>query len=309
MLRLRRSWDFALCHQLYLHSAIAAIIARLTRRRSASLLVAAQTYSDIDRLLRLRGGRTLIRLALKTDVVFALSAKSRRELRDAGVPAERVLPYHYFVDPHTFAPSPLGEGAVLISIGRFDPQKNLPLLVRAFELVQREIPNARLRLIGHGPSENDLRRLVAASPARDAVSVESWTDDPAAAYRAARAVVMSSDAEGLSNVLLEAMASGRPVVTTDVSGAREALALDEGLIKPGETRIGRGGILVPLGDANALAGALVEILRNDQLAATLAADARARVVEAFSEEASVQQFLHGVATAERLAEREPRRWD
>jgi len=131
----------------------------------------------------------------------------------------------------------------------------------------------------------------------DRVTVEGWAADPRELYRRAWAVVTSSDAEGLSNVLIEAMSSGTPVITTDVSGAREALALeDTGAhpVLPAAWLRGTGGLLVPMRDAAALAAAMTALAGTPGLREQLSGEARIRAVSTFSEAASVSQFLQTI---------------
>jgi glycosyltransferase involved in cell wall biosynthesis len=297
--RLRARWDLVFCQQLWLHSVAASVIARRLGKVSANLLVAADSYSDIDRLRRLRGGALLVRVALAADAHFALSRRSAAELRAAGVPPSRILPYRYFVDTDAFAPGGEASPVELLFMGRFDPQKNLSLLIDAFEQVAAAEPRARLRLVGRGPQESAVRARVAASPVGPRIAIESWTEDPASAYRRARAVVTASNAEGFSNVLIEAMACGAPVITTDVSGARDALD-DAGQwpqpLPSGTYLAGQGGLLVNRGDAAGLTAAMLRVLRDDALRASLAQQARARVVSHYTEGVSVDAFVGNVRT-------------
>lgn len=287
-------WDFCLCHKLYLHSIAAAMACRALRRPCTTLLVNAGAFSDILMLRRHRFGEWLLRQALRQDAFFALSQRSARELQELGVDSARVLPYRYFVDVSRFRPDPvLRRHVSFLYVGRFHEQKNLPLLVESFALVHGQNPEARLVMVGSGPAEKDVRAAVEASPARAAIELRGWADDPRALYQGHLAVVTASNAEGLSNVLLEAMACGAPVITTDVSGAREALDLEDAPspLPPGDVTVGRGGLLVPCGDAQALAAAMGMVLRRAEMATRLGAQARARIEAEFAEQVTVPAFL------------------
>jgi glycosyltransferase involved in cell wall biosynthesis len=264
--RLRERWDMVLCHQCWIHSIAAAAVARRLGKVSASKIVAGST-----------------RIA--------------REVRAAGAAGSRVFPYRNFVDTRAF---PVGAAprAGFLYVGRFVPEKNLALLVAAFERVHEAMPSARLRLVGAGPEEAALRARVARSPAASAIRIDPWTSDPAGAYRDALALVMSSDSEGLPNVLIEAMSCGTPVITTDASGARDILG-DEGWPEPlpsGTFQKGRGGLLVNRGDISALSSAMLALLRNPDLVHTLSREARARVESAYEETACVDAFLRCTET-------------
>jgi glycosyltransferase involved in cell wall biosynthesis len=284
-----------MCHQLYLHSVEANRVAHARGRRACHLLVAAQTYSDVTRLLEIGGGRgTLQRAVGDADALFVLSEQSREELLAVGADPRRIHDYRYFVDVARFAPDGERPARELLCLGRWHPQKNLPLLLDAFERLGARVPDIRLRIVGAGPAEDAMRARVARLPFADRVRIQGWASDPVPLYRRAWALVMSSDAEGLSNVMIEAMACGTPVVTTDVSGAREALDLrGEGrhpLPAHGYLR-GAGGLLVPRGNVEVLTSALEAVVTTPALRDELSGLARTRAVTEFSEDTCVEGFL------------------
>lgn len=291
MMRLREEWDFALSHKLYLHTvAMNAACAKL-RKPGAALLVNAGEFSDLKILREHRGGAAWVAKALQADAFFHLSRQSRAELLAEGVSVKKLYDYRYFIDENRFAPDGEAPDGPFLFLGRLHEQKNLPLLIRAFTRVWKKHPAARLRIVGKGPEEEAVNRAVTESGAP--VKLESWTDRPELAYREARAVVTASNAEGLSNVLIEAMASGAPVLTTDVSGAREALdpyrqAPDP--IPSGQLISGFGGFLTALGDEKALAEGMERLMDDDE-AQRLGAKARERALEAFTEEAVLPEFI------------------
>lgn len=289
------AFDVVMTHQLYLHSYETSRLAKMNGRRSCHLLVAAQEYSDLKSFASIRGGPRLLADTVRdADGLFVLSAFSRKELEAIGVSPDRIHSYRYFVDTDAFTATHAAPGRDFLCIGRWHRQKNLPLLVEAFERFSRTTPVVRLRIVGAGPEEATLRAAVARLSRPDRVIIEGWAADPREAYRRAWAVVTSSDAEGLSNVLIESMASGTPIITTDVSGAREALALEDTTahpVRPAAWLRGTGGFLVPMRDPEALAAAMTAMAGTPALRAELSREARVRAVSTFSEDASVTQFL------------------
>jgi glycosyltransferase involved in cell wall biosynthesis len=161
-----------------------------------------------------------------------------------------------------------------LSVGRLDKLKNHPLLLRAFAQLRRRI-ECRLIVLGEG---EQLEKLIAEARElgiADDVDFAGFSRNPMSFMRQADLFVLSSDFEGLSNVLIEAMAVGCPVVSTDAPhGPREVL------------QDGRLGRLVPVGDADGLARAMEETLR-DPGDATL----RRQWAKAFSVSASADQYL------------------
>ncbi|MFD8229165.1 glycosyltransferase family 4 protein [Streptomyces massasporeus] len=112
-------------------------------------------------------------------------------------------------------------GPLVVCVGRLCRQKGQDVLLTAWESVLRRVPGARLVLVGDGPDHGRLRALAPGSVlfAGDVADVVPW-------YQAADLVVLPSRWEGMALAPLEAMACGRPVVVTDVGGARESLPPD-----------------------------------------------------------------------------------
>ncbi|GIW99745.1 MAG: glycosyl transferase [Pirellulaceae bacterium] len=141
-------------------------------------------------------------------------------------------------------------GKRVLTVGRFKPVKNQALLLRAFARLARETP-ATLMLVGSGELEGDLRRLASRLGVSDRVIFAGFQPDPSPFYASTDLFVLSSNAEGLGNVVVEALAHGTPVVSTNCPyGPSEIL------------ENGRWGRLVPVGDEQALAQAMHEALHD-----------------------------------------------
>ncbi len=137
---------------------------------------------------------------------------------------------------------------VVLAVGRLVPAKDFPTLLKAFAEVHRQ-RSARLMILGEGEERSALLALARALQVDDAVQLPGFVSNPLAFMRRSDVFVLSSLFEGLPTVLIEALASGCAVVTTDSpGGAREILAR------------GRYGELVPVGDAHAMAAAITRIL-------------------------------------------------
>lgn len=138
--------------------------------------------------------------------------------------------------------------AVFVAAGRLRPQKDFPTLLRAFSKVRAKRP-ARLLILGEGPERGRLEALVQELEIASDVSLPGATTNPYAYMARSTAFILSSRWEGLPTVLIEAMSCGAPVIATDCpSGPREILA------------DGRYGELVPVGDPDALAAAMLKAL-------------------------------------------------
>lgn len=137
---------------------------------------------------------------------------------------------------------------VILAVGRLAPQKDYPTLLEAFATLRRQRP-ARLIILGEGELEETLRRRAAALGVTQDVDFAGFQANPFAWMHAADLYVMSSRWEGLPTVLIEALACGARVVSTDCpTGPSEIL------------EEGRWGRLVPVGDAATMAEAMVAAL-------------------------------------------------
>ncbi|MEL6217267.1 MAG: glycosyltransferase [Pseudomonadota bacterium] len=163
---------------------------------------------------------------------------------------------------------------VVVTAGRLEPQKDHAHLLEAFAKVAAVRP-ARLVIFGEGALRGELEAQVQALGLADRVALPGFTERPHAAFARADLFVLSSAWEGLPNVLIEAMACGCPVMSTDCpSGPAEIL--EGGALAP----------LVPVGDVPAMAEAMLASL--DKRPDTTATEARAA---AFTVEASVAGYL------------------
>jgi starch synthase (maltosyl-transferring) len=142
------------------------------------------------------------------------------------------------------------DSALAVYVGRLDPQKGVDVLLDAMRCAVRLVPELHLVLAGIGPHENQLIGLARSLGVERNVHFLGWRDDVPALLRTADFLVLSSRWEGMPNVVLEAMAAGRPVVATRTEGTTD-------LVRHGET-----GVLVSIDDSASLATALVEIARN-----------------------------------------------
>jgi N-acetyl-alpha-D-glucosaminyl L-malate synthase BshA len=156
----------------------------------------------------------------------------------------------------------------LMHISNFRPLKRTDDVVRIFARVRESI-DARLVLVGDGPEYGRTRELVETLGLAEYVRYVGVVDDVAPLLAAADVLLLPSETESFGLVALEAMASGVPVVASDVGGLPE-------VVEHGVT-----GFLAPVGDVDAMAGCCLQLLADRDLAATYAANARKRAAEKF----------------------------
>lgn len=197
------------------------------------------------------------------DAVITVSKGVAEDLiRFTNLPREKVhVIYNPVITPELFAKAeePLehpwfasNEPPVVLSVGRLTPQKDYSTLIRAFALVRKEM-SAHLMILGEGEERPKLEALVKELGLEQEVSLPGFVDNPYKYVKHASVFVLSSKWEGFGNVLVEAMAVGTPVVSTDCeSGPREIL------------EDGKYGKLVPVGDAKLMAKAILETMGKEK---------------------------------------------
>ena len=189
------------------------------------------------------------------------------------VPPEKLLVFHNGIDLDRFSAGPRPGGPPsyrLVTVGRLFPIKDQAMLLRAVKLAADRIPEIQLDIVGDGPSRQDLESLRAALGLESRVTFHGYREDVASFLSAADAFVLSSVSEGVSIALLEAMASGRPAIATDVGGNREVIVN------------GVTGLLTAAGSAEALADAIVRVESDPGLLERMGRASRQRVEEEFS---------------------------
>ncbi len=258
---------------VHLHSSKAGLAGRLAirgRRHTAfqphawSFLASGGPLGATSRRWEQWAGRW-------TDLVVAVSDAEAARAAEAGITAPVVVaPNGVDVDrwtprdrEHARAELGLGTGPVAVCAGRLAAQKGQDRLVDLWPDVRARVPGARLVLVGDGPA-----RLALEAAAGPGVELRGASADLAPWYAAADVVVLPSRWEGMALVPLEAMASGRSVVATDVDGVREALGPD-------------AGVVVPAADGAALVEAVSHRLADPALCEAEGAAGRARVLARF----------------------------
>jgi glycosyltransferase involved in cell wall biosynthesis len=219
-----------------------------------------------------------------------IAANSKAAIRNAirmGVPPARLELLPNVVDCDHFRPAARREdGPVrLLAVGRLAGMKRLDLLLAVVaDLRRRSARELRLTLVGDGPCRPQLERQAAdLGLLPHMVRFAGPVEDVAPHYREADVLVLTSDWEGTPNVVLEAMASGLPVVATSVGGVPD-------VVSDRQT-----GYLVPQGDVNAIASALLPLVHDAELREDLGRRARQFIIANHSRQRmpAILQTLYG----------------
>ncbi len=208
----------------------AALWCRLRRKCLLFKVSGSGETGDFSRRNRSIRAGVAWRLVRKTAAAMvAVSHELVTEASRLGVPAVKVpngIDTARFSPCTPAEPRPGSDAQRALCVGRLAPEKRFDRVISAIQA----LPDIHLTLVGTGPEEERLRNHAAACPAADRITFVGRCDDVLAHYRNTDVVIVSSDAEGLSNVMLEAMACGVPVITTPVSGAADAVTPENGII-------------------------------------------------------------------------------
>ncbi len=236
---------------------------------------------------------------LTADVVSPVCAFNTRWETRLGVSPERIQVIHNGVDTERFRPRPERprRRPTVVAAARVYPLKDILTMIRATAVARRYVPEVRVRVFGSlqadPPYVERCRSLVAELGLEDAFELVGPHPDPSEIFHEGDISVLSSISEGFPYTVLESMASGKPVVATDVGGVGEAL--------------GDCGVLVPAREPEPLGLGMASLLVSPALCEELGQAARQRVLDLFRQDRTTGQYLelyrrlaHGAATGSQL---------
>ena len=282
---------------VHAHNPGAGVAAALARRLARVDTAIVTTYHGV---MPGRLGRASKVLAATSDVVVAVAPAATEALVELGLPRERSATVLNAVEPvpRRGAPDVRAEfGAedaeLVVTVGRYAPEKNHALLLAALARLADRRPRLRGLLVGVGELEDELRAEVRRLGLDGRVTVTGERADAIDLTAAADVFALSSDWEGLPLAILEALALGTPVVSTRVGGIPDAVRHEE------------TGLLVPPRDPEALAAALERVLDDAALREHLGRSGRAFAAAELGEAAMAERYLeiYSSAVAARRASR------
>jgi glycosyltransferase involved in cell wall biosynthesis len=203
--------------------------------------------------------------------IICLTEADATEIKRFGADESRIRVVPNAVDTELFRPGE-DERTYVLWVGRFVPEKGLRFLIDAAKIVLKRHEEVKFLLVGDGPLKSQIARSVVKKGLRRKFSFvgKMSQSDVARIMRDASMFVLPSLKEGFPKTLLEAMACGKPVIVSDIPGVREVV------------ENGSSGILVPPGDSEALAQAIVKLLNEKDLRLKLGERVRRLVLEKYN---------------------------
>ena len=282
LVRNRHSYDIIHSHQCFNHAVVDALAARCFGKKSILKIACAGEVGDLNVFSQFRGFNLVQKILHQTDAVIAISTEIEKELQEYGFPAEHIYSIPNGVDADEFerrSPFPDRSKVIFLLIGRRTPQKGIDIALRAIQsLLQKGIDNIELRLYGLDYPEYDYRMMAQECSVQSAVRFYSHTENIQDVYHDAHCLLLPSRAEGLSNVLLEAMSLELPVIATRISGTVDVVEHE------------KSGILIAPEDPEALATAMEKVVNNPEISQKLGNNARQRIKGKFSLDHVAQQY-------------------
>lgn len=248
-----RRYDAWHAHSPRYVAAMAALLGSHLERPRVVVKVASAAELDTGNLAArpsLRA-RVIFHCLRRTDAWQAISRRIADALAARGIPASRIAAIPNAVDVLRFHPRQraVGASARFLFVGRLVPAKNLFALLEAFSALLLSHPQASLRIVGGGPLETALKNRVRELGIDANVHFDGHRSDIEAVLAEADVGVLPSSVEGLSNTLLECMASGLPMIASRVSGSEDLVTPANGwLFEPGD----HAGLVACLAAAAAL---------------------------------------------------------
>lgn len=265
-----RRHSVALVHCFDLYSSIVGVpAARLAR--TAAVIASQRDMGD----LRSRSQQAMHSMALRlaTHILVNSEAIAARLSHMRAARHDRLGVVPNGVDVTRFAPVALpskrSELTTVATLANLRPEKGLVRFLEAAAIVKREVRGARFVIWGDGPLRTDLEARIRTLSLSDSVEMRGATREPAEVLKQCQIFVLASLSEACSNVVLEAMATGLPVVATRVGGTPE-LVDDQ-----------RTGVLVPPDSAPALAQGILRLVEAPAMARQMGLQGRARALAEF----------------------------
>lgn len=292
----RSAYDVIHCQQMF-GPAMAALMAKpLTKKPVVVRVSSTGELGEVAGLRRMPLSALRIKQLKNVDHWVALTRQMASEIETIGISHDRisiipnaaVLPPESAADPSTRnqlrQKLKLRSSKIAVYSGRLSSEKNLDVLLSAWVKVQEVFPDAHLLLAGAGGSfrnvEDRLRQMTEELQIKERVHFLGHVNNVFDHLLAADVFVLPTSTEGMSNSLVEAMAAGNAIITTDIEANRE-------VVSDGET-----ALLVPPRDVEALSGAIIRILQSPELGYRLGARARERAAQRHSVNSMTDAYLN-----------------
>jgi len=280
----RREYDVIHIHQALHPAAVCVVLGKLLGKPTVIRVTGSGTSGNITTLKTWWWLGFLVRLVMPhTNCFISLSEDITSELKAEGIPEEKIVNIHNGVDTTSYLPrSPQLDvlpGRMVLGVGRLSEEKGFDILVRAWAKVINQEPDAQLVIVGDGQDMQILKDMAQQLGIEKRVSFEGYQNNVSEYLNRTYIFVLPSRNEGMSNALLEAMASGRACIASDIPANLAVLTS------------GVDGLLFKKNDPDDLAAQILQLLRGADLGRELGVNARDTIIARFSIDAVARKYV------------------
>jgi len=278
----RKQYDIVHCHILQgFHSAAAVFVGCLFKKKIVIKVAGTGVSSDFNYLRRVFGGKYILRFLKKTSRLIVTSNQSVAEAQREGFSNRQITIIPNGVDTRRFEPSDrlVDSRTRIVCVGRLIKGKGVDILIDAFSQMKREGLCRLLDILGDGPERDVLEKKAAELDCAEDITFHGEAGKVESFFDNTCIFVQPSLSEGMSNVILEAMASGLPVIATRTGAAADII------------QDSVNGILVDAGSAEQIQDAVKKIVSDTIFAQLLGSNARKTVEETYAIDRVARKYL------------------
>jgi len=283
ILKRKKTFDIIHAHSHLFFSTNICVFARLLHSAPLIItnhgLISASTPAWLNTLYKYTFSTATFHIA---DHIICYTEVEKEKIEKLGIDPRKISVIHNGVDTNLFAPIAAKKPNArkqIVWVGRYVPGKGVDYLIEAFFRVQEKIPSARLVLVGDGPGKAVIEAKIKKLHLQSSVTLIDYLNNAELPhiYNQSDVVVLPSLMEGVPRTLLEAMACGIPVITTDLPHLQDI--------------VDGAGLVVSPKDPQALADAMITILKDSTLADAMGYYGREKIKQGHSWEDTVKKTL------------------
>jgi glycosyltransferase involved in cell wall biosynthesis len=279
----RKEYDIIHCHIVQgFHTFVSVLFKYMFNKKVVVKMSSSGETSDLKLLREVKLGSLFLKLAGKADAIISVCKQASEEIVDSGFADGNLVEIPNGVDTNKFFPVHLTGSRTcrnVTFIGRLDRYKGVDVLIGGFKKLLSDNDKLKLTIVGSGPDERALKKMVEELGLEHNVIFRGRQENVVHELSETDIFVLPSLSEGMSNVLLEAMSCGLPVVATAVGASGEVIENE------------CNGRLIPPGDVTSIYLALSELLANEESARRLGREARKTVEAHYSIDRVVDRYV------------------
>ena len=281
--RKRKDYDIIHCHIVQEYQTIVAVLFKYMFNKKVIVKMSSSgETSDLKMFEKGKCERLFSPWIRNVDSIISVCKESSKEILKNGFSREVLVEIPNGVDIKKFSErtySGRSELKNITYIGRLDSYKGINILFEGFKKVLSKVDNVRLTIVGNGPDEDLLKKIAKDINIQKHVTFKGRQENVLSEYHSTDIFVLPSLSEGMSNVLLEAMSCGLPVVATSIGGNSDLI------------RDGHNGCLIPPRDSGKLGTVLLKLLGDEDASFKMGKEARRTIEMNYSMDKIVDKYI------------------